>query len=78
MKPSREALKQGPLLSGLNLDELVHASRREYKKRSIVFIEGEKHEAVFLIRTGAVKVYKKSSNCSNVCRVSPLKTSVAA
>ncbi|PAD69379.1 Crp/Fnr family transcriptional regulator [Bacillus sp. 7586-K] len=55
-------LKTIPIFSELNHEELLRvqeiAIKRTYKKKQIVFIEGEKREAVYFIQSGIVKAYK--------------------
>ncbi|GAA0324781.1 Crp/Fnr family transcriptional regulator [Bacillus carboniphilus] len=55
-------LKDVPLFNGLNEEDLhliaQITSKRKYKKKANVFMEGETREAVFFIESGVVKSYK--------------------
>ncbi|MDQ0229273.1 Crp/Fnr family transcriptional regulator [Metabacillus malikii] len=57
-----ETLRNIPIFSGLDNDELHYvqniAIKRSYKKKAIVFLEGEEREAVFFIQSGILKAYK--------------------
>jgi len=61
-----DILKRVPLFSELNHDELTRLSEitteRTVNKKQIVFMEGEKREAVFFIRTGVVKIFRVDEN----------------
>lgn len=58
----KDVLKAIPLFSGLSPFELERISdittKRTYKKRSHIFMEGEPREAVFFIKSGVIKAYK--------------------
>lgn len=57
-----ETLHSVPLFKGLTEDEIEKLSmittRRQFHKRTYVFMEGEDRDAVYFIQKGAVKTYK--------------------
>jgi CRP/FNR family transcriptional regulator, cyclic AMP receptor protein len=59
-------LKRVPLFSGLTNDELEKISRitflRQYRKNSIVFVEGQERSTVYFIQSGIIKVTKADNN----------------
>lgn len=61
-----EYLKNISLFENLNYEELekIKSITREriYKKGSIVIVEGEKSENVFIIKSGKVKIFKTSAD----------------
>lgn len=62
MTEMHQILRSVPLFSGLNIEELKKlseiTSNKDYSRRQYVFMEGEPREAVFFIRSGAVKTFK--------------------
>ncbi|SDZ19252.1 CRP/FNR family transcriptional regulator, anaerobic regulatory protein [Proteiniborus ethanoligenes] len=60
-----EYLKKVPIFEGMRYEELEKLERitkeRAYKKGSVIIVEGEKGEDVFIIRTGKVKIFKTTN-----------------
>lgn len=63
MTVNTEPLKNYYLLSGLSEEQLVEVTRlvhyRRYQRGRIIFMEGEPGEAIFLLKSGRVKIYKQ-------------------
>jgi CRP/FNR family transcriptional regulator len=62
----REMLQRMPLFHNLRADDLQRAASiaipREYRKKTVVFWEGEDRQAVYFIQRGMVKTYKTDEN----------------
>ncbi|MGB9825574.1 MAG: Crp/Fnr family transcriptional regulator [Desulfofundulus sp.] len=58
-----EQLRHIPLFAGLSNEQLAEIARlilnRKYRKGHIIFMEGEPGEAVYLLKSGRVKIYKQ-------------------
>ncbi|RKO67518.1 Crp/Fnr family transcriptional regulator [Desulfofundulus salinus] len=58
-----EQLRHIPLFAGLSDEQLAEIARlildRKYRKGHIIFMEGEPGEAVYLLKSGRVKIYKQ-------------------
>ncbi|SHI90430.1 Crp/Fnr family transcriptional regulator [Desulfofundulus thermosubterraneus] len=58
-----EQLRNIPLFAGLSDEQLAEIARlilnRKYRKGHIIFMEGEPGEAVYLLKSGRVKIYKQ-------------------
>jgi CRP/FNR family transcriptional regulator len=66
MLEQTEILKRVPLFSELTHEELTKLSQitseRTIGKKQFIFMEGEKREAVYFIRSGVVKVFRVDEN----------------
>lgn len=63
---SIDALKKVPIFSQLKEDDLEKilsiTNRKQYKKGSIIFMEGDKGEAFYFIESGKIKISKSSKD----------------
>lgn len=66
MNPNLQSLQEVPLFRDLNEQELKQiwdiTIQRAFRKKSIVFTEGTRKEAVFFIQDGLVKAFKTDEN----------------
>ncbi len=66
MQQQMELLRQIPLFRDLTQEEVTRVwsivITRSYRKRTAIFTEGSKKEAVFFIRNGLIKTYKTDEN----------------
>ena len=73
----RNFLKKFPLFSELTDSEFEYlkqmVTERTFKKQTYIFMEGSKHEAVYFIQTGTVKVFKvdEAGNEQGICLLKP-------
>lgn len=60
-----EYLKKVPIFEGMGYEELEELEKitkeRIFKKGSVIIVEGEKGEDVFIIRSGKVKIFKTTN-----------------